>query len=61
MDRGPRQEFEPPAGLLRMAMEGGMRPREGYAAKCELCYHARLHLRSCFPDILCPDEVYAAC
>ena len=50
-----------PAGLMRMATEQGLRPREGYATKCELCYHARLHLRPRFPDILCPDEVYAAC
>jgi len=49
-----------PVGLLRMAIERGLEPRDGYVAKCELCYHARLHLRSCFPDVLCPDEVYAA-
>ena len=48
-----------PVGLMRMAIERGLTPRAGYAAKCELCYHARLHLRPHFPDILCPDEVYA--
>jgi len=48
-----------PVGLMRMAMERGLTPREGYATKCELCYHARLHLRPHFADVLCPDEVYS--
>jgi len=47
-----------PVGLLRMAIERGLEPRGGYVAKCELCYHARLHLRRDFPRVLCPDEVY---
>ena len=47
-----------PVGLLRRAQERGLRPRDGYAHKCELCYHARLHLRRHYPSILCPEEIY---
>ncbi len=50
-DRGP-------VALLQEAVAKGLEPREGYACKCELCFHARLHLRPHYPDILCPDEVY---
>ena len=31
---------------------------EGYADACHLCYEARRMLRSRFPDVLCPDQVY---
>ncbi len=50
-----------PAGLAEMA-----RQRHGYApppaakTKCDLCYTVRKFLRPFYPDILGPDEVYAA-
>jgi len=47
-----------PVGLLREAIDRGLKPRDGYGHKCELCCHARSFLRPDYPDILCPDEVY---
>lgn len=49
-----------PVGLLRLAADKGLTPRDGYVHKCDVCYHARTFLRPHFPDILCPDEIYAA-
>ena len=49
-----------PVGLLRLAADKGLTPRDGYVHKCDVCYHARTYLRPHFPNILCPDEVYAA-
>ena len=47
-----------PVGLLRLAAERGLAPRDGYVHKCEVCFHARSFLRPHFRHILCPDEVY---
>jgi hypothetical protein len=51
---------EGPFGLLRMAMERGYQPRDGYPQKCGLCWEVRKFLRRHFPDVLGPDEVYEA-
>jgi hypothetical protein len=47
-----------PVGLLRLAVEHGLTPRDGYVHKCEVCFHARSFLRPHYPRILCPDEIY---
>jgi hypothetical protein len=44
-----------PAELVR---QFGLEHRPAYADACHLCYEARLALRSRFPGILAPDEVY---
>ena len=31
---------------------------DGYADHCHLCYTARYNLRSRFPDVLAPDQMY---
>ncbi|MBM3494398.1 MAG: radical SAM protein, partial [Armatimonadetes bacterium] len=49
---------EGPTGLLRLAVELGYRPRDGYPQKCGLCWEVRKFLRPHFPDVLGPDEVY---
>jgi hypothetical protein len=47
-----------PFELLRMAVELGYEPREGYPQKCNLCWEVRCYLRPYFPDELGPDEIY---
>jgi hypothetical protein len=44
-----------PAGLVT---QFGLQHRPAYADGCHLCYEARLALRSRFPGLLAPDEVY---
>jgi len=44
-----------PAELVR---KYGLPHAEGYADACHLCYTARLALRSRFPEVLLPDQVY---
>jgi len=40
--------------------EFGLEHRPAYADACHLCYEARLGLRSRFPALLGPDEMYGA-
>ncbi len=44
-----------PAGLVR---QYGVPYSEIYADACHLCYYARTLLRTKFPDILTPDQMY---
>lgn len=36
----------------------GLQPEAGYVDACHLCYAARLELRSRFPQVLAPDQIY---
>ncbi len=45
-------------GPAALVSEYGLAPHPGYADACHLCYEARLALRSRFPDVLLPDEMY---
>ena len=52
-----------PVGLLDAARDRGFVPRdEGYADKCQLCFHLRRHLHraGAFVAALAPAAVYAA-
>ncbi|MHA2499740.1 MAG: radical SAM protein [Candidatus Hodarchaeales archaeon] len=44
-----------PAALVK---EYDLPLKESFADACELCYHARIELRSRFPSILQPDQMY---
>ena len=44
-----------PAELVRRY---GLEHEEGYVDACHLCYTARMRLRSRFPEILAPDQMY---
>lgn len=44
-----------PAELVRRY---GLAHEDGYADHCHLCYESRRALRSQFPDVLTPDQVY---
>lgn len=46
-----------PAGLIR---EYSLPRGQGYADACHACFEARLALRSRFPSILGPDQMYAS-
>ncbi len=46
---------EGPAGLVRRYK---LPHADGYADACHLCYSARLVLRSRFPEVLTPDQMY---
>lgn len=45
-------------GPATLVSEYGLAPRPGYADACHLCYESRLALRSRFPGILVPDQMY---
>lgn len=47
-----------PVGLLKLAIEKGYQPLEGYADKCHLCFETRKFLRPYCPDILVVDNCY---
>lgn len=47
-------------GPAELARRYGLTPDEGYADECHLCYETRRALRSRFPDILGPDQVYGS-
>lgn len=47
-----------PYALGQMAARHGFALREGYVDACHLCYEARRALRSRFPELLGPDEMY---
>ena len=49
---------EGPFGLLKLAVELGFQPRDGYPQKCNLCWEVRKFLRPHFPGVLGPDEIY---
>ena len=51
---GPLLEGGPAA----LVSEYNLPHESGYADACHLCYEARLSLRSCFPEILAPDQMY---
>ena len=44
-----------PAEIVRRY---GLAHEDGYADHCHLCYEARRTLRSRFPDVLTPDQMY---
>jgi hypothetical protein len=45
-----------PAGLVRRYQ---VEHDANYADACHLCFQTRLALRSQFPDVLTPDQMYA--
>jgi hypothetical protein len=45
-------------GPAELARRYGVSPGPGYADACHLCYEVRLALRSRFPDVLGPDQMY---
>ncbi len=49
-----------PYALAQFAATFGFEITPGYADACHLCYRAREFLRSQFPDLLGPDEMYGA-
>jgi hypothetical protein len=49
-----------PYALARFAAEHGFEIEPGYVDACNLCYRAREFLRSRYPDLLGPDEMYGA-
>jgi len=49
-----------PHALARFAADLGFQPAPGYADACHLCYCVRRFLRSRFPALLGPDEMYGA-
>ena len=51
---GPLLEGGPAA----LVSEYSLPHESGYADACHLCYEARISLRSCFPEILTPDQIY---
>lgn len=62
--------YDPEADpVVRPLLEGGptelmrvysLPHRDDYADACQACFEARLALRSRFPDILTPDQMYSA-
>ena len=51
---GPLLEGGPAA----LVSEYSLPHESGYADACHLCYEARISLRTCFPEILTPDQMY---
>ena len=47
-------------GPAELARRYSVPVQEGYADACHLCYDTRCRLRSRFPDILQPDQMYGA-
>jgi MoaA/NifB/PqqE/SkfB family radical SAM enzyme len=45
-------------GPTELARRYGLQPREAYADACHLCDESRRHLRSRFPEVLTPDQMY---
>jgi hypothetical protein len=45
-------------GPAELATRYQLSHADGYADACHLCYTARVALRSRFPDILLPDQMY---
>ncbi len=47
-----------PYAYLKLAIEHGYQPRDGYPQKCSLCWETRKFLRPYFPDTFGPAEIY---
>lgn len=47
-------------GPVEFVERYGLPKRESYADACQMCYEARLELRSRFPEILTPDQMYGS-
>ncbi len=47
-------------GPAALVTEYDLSPSSGYADACHLCYESRLALRTRFPDILLPDQMYGS-
>jgi hypothetical protein len=47
-------------GPVELVERYGLPRRESYADACQMCYEARLELRSRFPEILTPDQMYGS-
>jgi MoaA/NifB/PqqE/SkfB family radical SAM enzyme len=45
-------------GPVALVSEYSLPHESGYADACHLCYEARISLRTCFPEILAPDQMY---
>jgi len=45
-------------GPAELARDYGVEHEDGYVDECHLCFSARLKLRSRFPEILAPDQMY---
>jgi hypothetical protein len=45
-------------GPARLAQAHGIKPADGYADACHMCYTVRESLRERFPDELAPDQMY---
>ena len=45
-------------GPMELVQKYGIEHEENYVDECHLCYSARLKLRTRFPGILVPDQVY---
>jgi len=45
-------------GPAELVHRYALTPEDGYADHCHLCYKARCELRSRFPDVLTPDQMY---
>jgi hypothetical protein len=45
-------------GPVALVSEYNLPHESGYADTCHLCYEARISLRTCFPEILAPDQMY---
>lgn len=45
-------------GPYALAAHYEVEPKEMYADACQMCYETRLSLRSQFPDVLQPDQMY---
>jgi MoaA/NifB/PqqE/SkfB family radical SAM enzyme len=45
-------------GPAALVSEYGLHPEQSYADACHLCYRMREQLRSRFPGLLCPDQMY---
>ena len=46
------------AGPARLAQRHALAHADGYADACHLCYEMRASLRTRFPDLLVPDQMY---
>lgn len=49
---------EGPFGLLKLAIQRGYKPKNGYPQKCNLCWEVRKYLRPFFPETFGPPEIY---
>jgi MoaA/NifB/PqqE/SkfB family radical SAM enzyme len=47
-------------GPAELARRTGIECRGGYADACHLCFETRKALRSIYPDVLAPDQMYGA-